>query len=328
MVGKLPPPYGGITIHSKRLYQTLYENDYNVYFINIKKNKFIMQLYQIIKIKRNGIIHIHLSNLLVILLITLLAKLTLKKVVVTFHSFRNKNFFHKLVTVFILLISNKVIAVGNTVESDIKKINFKKNNIKMINSFIPPTKEELLNLRVPIEIFNKLDNSSFKIAINAYQLILEKGTDLYGIKTGILLAERLIQNKKDIQLYICLGSIGNKKYYYELIEYIQLAKLEERIHFIIGYELLPILSKIDLFVRPTTSDAFGVSIAEALFLQKSVIASDVCERPDGTIIYHAGNLDELYQKTEEVIENKNLIDTSINNLYKSYNKIIKLYSEI
>jgi glycosyltransferase involved in cell wall biosynthesis len=38
----------------------------------------------------------------------------------------------------------------------------------------------------------------------------------------------------------------------------------------------PILKKIDLFVRPTLSDNFGISIAEALHFGKKAIASDVC----------------------------------------------------
>jgi glycosyltransferase involved in cell wall biosynthesis len=59
---------------------------------------------------------------------------------------------------------------------------------------------------------------------------------------------------------------------------------------------VPILAESDLFVRPVTSDGDANSIREAQALGVPVVASDVVERPRGTVLFQTRNLDDFVEK--------------------------------
>jgi len=64
---------------------------------------------------------------------------------------------------------------------------------------------------------------------------------------------------------------------------------------------VPILSKADLFIRPTSTDGDANSVREALYLGVPTIASDVVARPPGTILFRTRDVDDLVAKTAEVL---------------------------
>jgi glycosyltransferase involved in cell wall biosynthesis len=66
-------------------------------------------------------------------------------------------------------------------------------------------------------------------------------------------------------------------------------------------EFWPILQRSNLFIRPTSTDSFGISIAEALTLGVPSIASNVCGRPEGTILFKSRDQEDLYKKVRQVI---------------------------
>ncbi len=66
-------------------------------------------------------------------------------------------------------------------------------------------------------------------------------------------------------------------------------------------ELWPLFENADLMVRPTCVDAYGVSIAEALYFDCPAIASDVCERPDGTVLFRNRDQSDFLEKCRYVL---------------------------
>ena len=102
-------------------------------------------------------------------------------------------------------------------------------------------------------------------------------------------------------------ALANEKVNMEYIDKMHLRikelNLEENFYFLTGQkELWPIFKKASLMIRPTNTDGYGVSIAEALYFGCPAIASDVCDRPEGTILFKNRNLDDLYDKTKRVLD--------------------------
>jgi glycosyltransferase involved in cell wall biosynthesis len=101
----------------------------------------------------------------------------------------------------------------------------------------------------------------------------------------------------NVGFIICISKIGNEKFFLSMVNKIKQYKLENSIYILLGNHLYwPILKKIDLFVRPTLSDNFGISIAEALHFGKKAIASDVCRRPKDTILFKGGDKKDFFEK--------------------------------
>ena len=62
---------------------------------------------------------------------------------------------------------------------------------------------------------------------------------------------------------------------------------------------ISVMSRCDLFVRPTFADGDANSVREALSLGIPVVASDVGNRPPGTVLFRTGDVDDLVAKIEE-----------------------------
>jgi glycogen synthase len=67
-------------------------------------------------------------------------------------------------------------------------------------------------------------------------------------------------------------------------------------------QALGLLARCDAFIRPTTHDGDAISVREALALGVPCVASDVCDRPEGTRTFRAGNAVELADQVQEALE--------------------------
>ncbi len=64
---------------------------------------------------------------------------------------------------------------------------------------------------------------------------------------------------------------------------------------------LTVMANSDVFVRPTFMDGDAVSVREALALRVPVVASNVGARPEGTMLFEAGNKSELVTRIHAAI---------------------------
>ena len=69
-------------------------------------------------------------------------------------------------------------------------------------------------------------------------------------------------------------------------------------------ECLEILSRSQVFLRCTFSDADAVSVREALSLGVPTVASDVGHRPDGVLLFPAGHLDALISQIDAALNRR------------------------
>jgi glycogen(starch) synthase len=58
------------------------------------------------------------------------------------------------------------------------------------------------------------------------------------------------------------------------------------------------MSISQVFIRPTFEDGDSISVREALSLGVPVVASRVGMRPDGAILFHPGDVEDLISKIE------------------------------
>ena len=95
-------------------------------------------------------------------------------------------------------------------------------------------------------------------------------------------------------------------------------------------EYYPILDKTDIFIRPTNTDGYGISVTEAIYLKKPAIASDVCQRQKGTIYFKSRDTKDLFEKTKFVLDN---YDEEKNKLGKIevkeyYEEVLEVYKKV
>lgn len=340
--GIIPPPYGGISIYNQRLAESLNQKgvNFDFYQSNINDSKRYLQISfkrficKNINFKKRIL---HLSgvtgsfNIIVLLLLKFIFR---KKIIVTIHNDRFAEDFRKLdlvsraITWFFFKNIFQLIAVNPSTDF----LFLKKSKISVIPAFIPPAPDETDIKQLP-GIFNQIRKThKFLITANAFKISFFNNEDLYGIDLSIELMKKLVKNGyKDIGFIYVIPDIGDYDYYQKMQNLIKQYNLEDYFHFYTKPVAYPaVINMCDLFIRPTNTDGDALSIREAISLKKPAIASNVCKRPEGTILFENRNIDDLYSKTIRVIDNYDEEKKKIENIEFEDNaeKILEVYRKV
>jgi glycosyltransferase involved in cell wall biosynthesis len=200
---------------------------------------------------------------------------------------------------------DKFILIGDSTLKSYVDNGFAVAEALVESPFLPPdsAEEQIILEKYPVELFEFLRNHSPNIVINAYQLSFVGNRDLYGIDSGIYLLESCVTKFPKCGLIVVLAKIGNMDYLLKLQSLLLEKQLKDNVYFLLNsHELWPLLKKVDLFVRPTVSDSYGISIAEAIHFGIPAVASDVCKRPKGTILYDVADRDLLVKQCNLLLE--------------------------
>lgn len=163
-------------------------------------------------------------------------------------------------------------------------------------AFLPPNvfDEQKILATYPPELFIFLDQYATVLLANAFALTLLKGKDLYGFDVCIKALKGLRDQGVDAGLVFVPGHIGDESYFKSCIDMTHTFGVQEHIFVLTGQkELWPLMKRIDIFLRPTLSDGASVSVQEALWCGKPVLASDICLRPKGVKLFKTGDADDL-----------------------------------
>ena len=330
ILGIYPPPIGGISIYIKRFYFFLSKKGINKVLYNSGKyaNKnnniinvnFKHKLFKLI-FDSSDIIHSNEIGIKARMIIPLF-KLFNKKTILSIHGDSFKTQITELKGIkracFLHQIKSydHIIAVNPNIKLLLILNGINKSQISVISAFIPPTPDETDINHLP-EFFHKIrKRHKFLITANAFKISFYNNEDLYGIDLSIELMNRLVQNGyKNIGFIYVIPDIGNYDYYEKMQNLVKKYNLEDNFHFYTNPVAYPaVINMCDLFIRPTNTDGDALSIREALTLKKPAIASDVCKRPEGTILFKSKDIEELYVKTTDVINNYEIYKAKTENI--------------
>ena len=352
IIGPFPPPYGGISVHVKRMMLFLIKNNVEVTIYNESKdcNKSCKNIQQIGKYKKfifkvpflkSDIIHFHTINRNIRILMGFF-KIFNKKLVLTIHGeslhdqLQQSNWIYKRLLLFSIKKINKIVCVNSNTIKELIDLGVNNNNLSYIPAFISPIESEQDFNNIPQSIWNFIEDSKFLISANGW-VRFYNNEDLYGIDMLIELIRKLKDRGYNVSLLIGLlgielGNNDEKSYYKELKNKINEYNIQNYIMIfeVKNTEFYPLLQKSKLFLRPTNTDGDSISIREALYYKVPTIASDVVKRPEGTILFKTRDAEDLYKKAIDVIENNFYYKQKINNIKIEDNakKLLNVYKEL
>lgn len=353
LIGLYPPPYGGISVHVKRLYKKLIKvgidtkiyslnnvrtEDKNINYFSLKKH-----FFKLFFLKKDTIIHFHGSSYKARILLAMIAYIFRKKVIMTVHGvsleeeYNNLNRIGKRIYKFFLNKISYLIVVNPQIKEWCIQNNILKEKIEVIPSYINPSIDKQDYKKIDEQVWSfieeRREEKNLLITANG-NVRFYNNEDLYGLDLLIELVKSLREKKYRVSLIFALLGYeehSNKEriYFEKLLNKIKEYSLEKFIYFykVKNTEYYPILEKCDIFIRPTNTDGYGISVVEALYLKKISIASDVCIRADGTILFKNRNIKELLFQVENIIKNYKIERKKLNNIeIKEYfEEILKIY---
>lgn len=297
-IGPLPPPIGGISIYLTRLKNI----ETTASFIDessLSKIDFLKLAFL-----KNKHFFYHSPNLKKRLFFYFVSLFTSNTFSFASHgdglmdSYLESNYFVKMLIVKMIQRAEEIQCVNSRIKDFILSIcDVRSDKLVVKPAFLPPNEndEESIYSTYSSELICFLDEHHPTVVGNASALVFHKGIDLYGLDMCIDLIHKLKEEYPHIGLVFALADeTVNADYFQKMKDRVKSLGLENNVYFMTGQkELWPLFKKADLMVRPTSSDGYGVSIAEALHFGCPAVASDVCDRPEGTVLFKSRNPDCL-----------------------------------
>lgn len=336
LAGPLPTPVGGISEHLSRLSSWLSAKGIKVDLVDEARHR-KAGIYNIRNLRllpylgclwRCNVAHIHSSVNLFRNLHILACRLFGLRVIVTVHSSWRPGGLITLINRTLLKLAHEVIFVSEQV-SDY----FGLRNYHVIPAFLPPSDSRK---ELPQEINSFIDKArsrgSSLICANAYELIENRGQDLYGLDLCVELMDQL-KRQSDMNVafvFVVSCDAQNNQLYANALKAIKERGLESRFClYNRPVDFITLMQECDLVLRPTNTDGDALTIREALYFGIPVIASDIVQRPPGTILFRNRDVNALMDRAVDVLKNgTNGTLAAAQDEYDSYfQKYMDLYLE-
>jgi len=276
LFGKIPPPIGGVTISIQNL---------RVSLDTIGLENCLINKSHLLSFKKYDIGHIHYSKKWKVIVAILLSHVLCKKTIVTKHG---AEFYpsSKILDKIILMLTDGMIVLNKEVY---KRCIEKKNLIKL-----PPIfKEGIVGKKSSKNQYFKRKAGYKYLLVYASGKVYIDGNEVYGISFSLEAVKKLSVKT----ILIVLDPKG--EYENEVKEVTSsIIYLNEYIDF------NSLVSNVDLYLRPTSSDGSSIAVLEALSHGIPVLASDVVERGENIEIYKHENKEEFIEKIEYLLNNK------------------------
>lgn len=267
IVGRMPPPIGGVTTHVKRLTEHLSRRSVPFAFCDWRKERLlaILQMFA-----RHRILHIHFSNPLIQMLCGILCRATRKKLITTYHGRWDRyGTFNRV----LVRMSARLAYIPLVQEDDSYREALRCNRrAKCISTYIPSLEASPLPADLEAELQARRPHYAATFCTNAWHVAFDKdGKELYGISE--LVAR--FADYPSFQLLISDPSGNYRRYIQRCILHIPVnVCFISRLHDFQG-----VLALSDAFIRNTTTDGISLSIHEAQTLRIPVLASNAVPRP-------------------------------------------------
>ncbi len=322
-------PLNGITVHIKRVL----ERTKNRKLITTKhvplsiRNPQLIFFIKLLVSESRTKIHLHNYHP-IFLLESFLINTKKNKLIFTIHSegiptiLEKGNAFYRFLILKFLRRCNIIICVNPSLAKRIYRFGIKRQQIVVLPAFIHPVyNREDINL-LPPKIKEIRREENIILCANAGISDVMNYRIVYGLDLLQKLMRKL-EKRKNIYLVLFLA-IDRNLDKYGLTDFVA-----PNIKLFIGgrYDLTPVIASSDLFLRPTRTDGYSLSVAESLILGTPVIASDVVDRPEGTILFKTSDFEDFYDKVSNTISNLYEIKkmTHNNKIPDYYDDLLRIY---
>ncbi len=311
IIGKVPPPIGGVTIHVSRLLDYLEHKNFNYTFYNNHDFNIFTFLVAIWRSQKS---HIHVNNPFFLFVFTIICKILNTYSIITIH--QNVGCYGTTMSIFELLaikFSNKVIVLNQHSYDKAIKLN---PQTVLMSAFIFPIKMELLDDTLYKNIVKVKEHSKIVFCTNASRLSYDKsGCEIYGITE---LVDFFALNS-DVSLVISDPSGDFFNHFRE-----RDITISKNITMLLGdHPFIEVIKASDCLIRNTTTDGDSLSIKEAMYFGKKVIATNCVVRPEGVFLYGVNTDKTLSDAILAIINNQ--IQTKQIHVNNGADDIFKLY---
>lgn len=273
IIGKLPPPIGGVRVHVHRLIAKLEARGLAFDFYDLSKKS---PLGLLRRLSQYPLVHLHTSSPWLQLILAAVCRLMGTRTIVTYHGNLGRfDRLRNLVTNFSILLTHQPIVLN---QESWEKAHVWNKKTLMMKAYIPASAPLVLPQKLDLSVLKYKNGHAYTFCTNASTLSTDKnGREIYGVSD---LIDHFSTNPK-----ACL-MISDPSGDYERMYRKKYFQLPENVLLISEpHDFEAILHYADAFIRNTTTDGMSISIDEALVAGKTVFATNCVSRQSGCILY-------------------------------------------
>ena len=323
IIGPLPPPYGGVTVHIQRLLGHLDRAgiDYVVYDISAEGTsgdrvhavgRFGWRwLVKYLLTGREPVVYLHTSRWDVWATAWWLSRVRGRAVVIALHTDSLRRLWPvrgrlaRALVVRAFRAARTLVAVNSHIRDFVDQVAGVGDKTIVAPAFVEPIVREDDEVAVDPAVLAFCESHGPVILANGAPIVYDDGRDLYGIDMTIELVDRLRSDWPQIGVvwYLLKFAGWSPSYAERMAAEVRRRGLDAHWLFVEPTgEMYPAFRHVDLFVRPTCSDGDAVSVREALHFGVPVVTSDAAPRPAGTIGFATRDANDYLAAVRGVLE--------------------------
>jgi glycosyltransferase involved in cell wall biosynthesis len=319
ILGPVPPPYGGVSVHLSRFVPLLKGAGFRVAVLNhfdstemsfvvgaLKRNP--VNYYRLPKRFSSSVVHYHHSRWSTLVALALARSNNKARYVLTLHSphirdqLKSRVPLVGRVTEWALRRFDAIIVVNADIEAAIRG-HVDGRLVAVLPAFLEPT-DDGSGYDASIEAFFE---SGRTLLVSAYRVqFLRDGSDLYGLDTAVEAFVSLAPDRPELRLALFIaerpGGRKGTNHLANLQSWLEQVGLSKRVLIAFGLPLVSAFRHDVVVVRPTRTEGDALSIREALRAGVPVVASDVTERPAGVVTFSGEDVDHLCTTISRVLD--------------------------
>lgn len=326
LVGPFSEPIGGVSTHVESLARGFSAAGIKCTVLDLypRKNKIkvsgiehcvcsrrglaqFIWLYRQLRNHRSGVVHFHFSTLLGKFLVACWLAIGIqRRTILTLHHgdqediFLRHNLFFRMIAKLVLRarLPDKIVALNEQQVDFYSGLGVQSNRIDIVaspavgrmevdRSLLPETVKGLV----------AIEDGGFE------SLLMTSGypNDCYRFEDSIEMVERL-NDVIRCRLIVCLYERGgNTRYEAEIRRRLESSDKVIVIGPLARAGFLALLKLSSVYVRPSKADSCGLTIGEAIELGTPCIASNVCERDSRCKTFSAGDMEQFYQSSLDLL---------------------------
>ena len=310
LIGPLPPPPGGVSIHIQRLSNVL-KSAFDVDFIDeaksVKNGFYNIRSFKLWgyfkKIRQAKLLYIHSGTSFLRMLHLTVGWVFSKKIILTLHFYPpRKSKLLRYIDELFYRFADAVIVVNSNI---LQNISLPSDKYIVNNAFLPPVMDEEPQLpsNVTEWISNEKKSQKIVICANAWRLDTFNNHDLYGLDLCIEITRRLLAENRKVSFVFNVATIDNFTNVYEKYQSL-IQELDLQHNFLLinqNLSFVRLIEQADIVLRPTNWDGDSLTVREALMLGKHILASDIVERPTGTALFKTRDIADLEIKLKHLL---------------------------
>jgi hypothetical protein len=290
IVGRFPPPIGGVSVYTKRKFEKLKGEG-----VSVSKIDFSNKLFPFLIMRaKNTEFEVNSINLVVLFIFFLTNQIS-NAVFVDHNASISFSGFKKNLLLFFLKKAKSICVVND----ELKKFYPMAFSVEVVSPFIAPCENEEQEIlrSYPPGVIEFL--SQKKVMVNsAWKYLPYKKTDLYGLADSVA----LLKNNNDLKLLLAIGRYEPELMPKSLSKDIADLCSEKRLFLLTGQkQLWPVFKYRPLYLRLTPYDGDSVSVREAIYFGCNVVASNSISRPLECKLYDYNNSTDLLQAIRKYI---------------------------